>query len=184
MNADEIIKVLLADPRPLDVAKPLLPNEPGFYAWWTKTGSIPDVPACPHPSISDLHLFYVGISPRYETSQQTIRKRVGGNHMRGNTGGSTFRLTLASLLFETTGWSPVMSDRPLLTKDDNAALSAWQRENLRLSWAVRPRPSEIERAIIEKLRPPLNLEGNRTHPFAATVSAARKRFKDAAANPV
>lgn len=100
--------------------------------------------------------------------------------MRGNTGGSTFRLTLASLLFEEKSWQPIMRDRALLTKEDNAALSEWQRENLRVAWAVRDRPWEIEHEVISRLAPPLNLEGNKNHPFAATLSAARRRFKDAA----
>ena len=36
----------------------------------------------------------------------------------------------------------------------------------------------IEHEVIAQLQPPLNLAGNRAHPLAATVSAARRRFKD------
>jgi hypothetical protein len=134
---------------------------------------------CPHPTVPDLDLFYVGISPSSAKSSQNLRKRVAGNHIKGNTGGSTFRLTLTSLLFETMAWQPVMTDRPALTRDDNRALTQWQHEHLRLTWAVHPEPWTIEHEVIEHLGPPLNLAGS-THEFGATLSAARRRFKEAA----
>ena len=180
MTVEEIVQRLVGEPKTLDAARPLLPDEPGFYAWWTKPGSIPHVPPCPHPRIPDLHLFYVGISPSGPTSRQTIRKRVIGNHMRGNTGSSTFRLTLASLLFEAKGWSPIRKTDALLVREENAALSTWQQQHLRIAWAPYPRPWEIEHEVIRQLQPPLNLAGNKTHPFAGELSAARRRFKDAA----
>jgi hypothetical protein len=109
---DEVITQLTSIPKSLKEATGVsgLPHEPGLYAWWTVPGSIPDVPHCPHPTLPNLDLFYVGISPSSAKSSQNLRKRVAGNHITGNTGGSTFRLTLASLLFETMAWQPVMTD--------------------------------------------------------------------------
>ena len=180
-SIDEVITKLTSIPKSLKEATGVsgLPREPGLYAWWTEPGSIPNVPRCPHPTVPDLDLFYVGISPSSAKSSQNLRKRVAGNHIKGNTGGSTFRLTLASLLFETMAWQPVMTDRPVLTRDDNRALTEWQHEHLRLTWAVHPEPWTIEHELIERLRPPLNLAGS-THEFGATLSAARRRFKEAA----
>ena len=180
-SIDEVITKLTSIPKPLDKATGSsgLPREPGVYAWWTVPGSIPDVPPCPHPTVPDLDLFYVGISPSSARSSQNLRKRVAGNHIKGNTGGSTFRLTLASLLFDTKGWQPVMTDRPLLTPDDNLALTQWQYDHLRLTWAVQPEPWTIEREVIERLSPPLNLAGSR-HEFGTRVSASRRRFKEEA----
>ena len=179
-SIDEVITQLTSIPKSLKEATGAsgLPRNPGLYAWWTVRGSIPDVPHCPHPELPNLGLFYVGISPSSAKSSQNLRKRVAGNHIKGNTGGSTFRLTLASLLFETMAWQPVMTDRPLLTRDDNRALTEWQHEHLRLTWATHPEPWAIEHEVIAQLQPPLNLAGNRAHPLAATVSAARRRFKD------
>jgi hypothetical protein len=77
-------------------------------------------------------------------------------------------------------WQPVMTDRPLLTRDDNRALTKWQHEQLRLTWRTHPEPWAVEHEVIAQLQPPLNLAGNSAHPFAATVSAARRRFKDRA----
>jgi hypothetical protein len=179
-DLDRIVRELVGGPLPLDLA-PLvggLPAASGFYAWWTREGSIPDVPACPHPTKAGLHLFYIGIAPSRATSSATIRSRVVGNHIRGNTGASTFRLTLASLLLESEGYERVRtSDRVILTAKDNRRLTEWQEENLRLMWAEHPEPWTIEHEVIAALKPPLNLAGNMAHPFARTVSDARKRFK-------
>src|SRR3954469_21177333 len=96
-SSDEVIRRLTSIPKSLRQATGAsgLPSEPGLYAWWTVPGSIPDVTHCPHPTLPDLDLFYVGISPSGARSSQNLRRRVAGNHIKGNTGGSTFRLTLA-----------------------------------------------------------------------------------------
>jgi hypothetical protein len=175
---ERVIAALTASPRSLeDAESPAgIPSAAGLYAWWTVLGSIPHIPRCPHPTVSDLDLFYVGISPSNARSSQNLRKRVAGNHIKGNTGGSTFRLTLASLLFEAMGWHPIMTDRSVLTAEDNRALTTWQRQHLRLTWVAHPEPWTVEHAVIERMRPPLNLAGS-THEFGPTLSAARRRFK-------
>lgn len=185
MSIENAIAALTAPPRSLEVSTSAsgLPPEPGLYAWWTVPGSIPGVPRCPHPTEPDLDLFYVGISPSRANSSQNLRKRVAGTHIKGNTGGSTFRLTLASLLFEAMGWQPLMTDRPALSREDNAALTAWQHQHLHLTWAVHPEPWTVEHEVIGRLRPPLNLAGS-AHEFGSTVSAARRRFKDVAESTI
>lgn len=132
-NAAEIVRVLRGRPTvPSDAeAAPGaggIPAAPGFYAWWVRAGVLPQVPLVPHPAAAEFSLLYVGISPARESSAQLLRGRVLGNHLGGNTGSSTFRLTLASLLCDAEGWCPVPSKtKVLLTSADNAALSAWQR---------------------------------------------------------
>ena len=182
MSVDQAVAELTLTPKSLREATSPggLPPGPGLYAWWTVPGSIHEVPRCPHPSVPDFDLFYIGISPSNAKSSQNLRKRVAGNHIKGNTGSSTFRLTLAALLFETLGWKPIMTDRAVLSREDNRALTDWQHEHLGLTWTVRAEPWTIEHQVIAALQPPLNLAGNRAHGFASTVSAARRRFKDAA----
>jgi hypothetical protein len=108
-----------------------VPSEPGFYAWWTRDPTALGAPAQPHPRESAWSLLYVGISPARESSSQDLRGRVLNNHLRGNTGSSTFRLTLAALLREGQGWCPFRRGKKvLLPPEDNLALSAWQRSNL------------------------------------------------------
>jgi hypothetical protein len=125
-------------------------------------------------------LFYVGTAPRDESSQAKLRSRILRQHIGGNTGSSTFRFTLASLLFESMEWPPVLKNtKTVLLPDDNKTLSAWQQEKLRLTWAVHDAPWSVEPIVIGRLEPPLNLAGNATHPFYDTVSSARARFRSA-----
>lgn len=158
-----------------------LPERPGFYAWWLKPGSLPGVPSPPHPNQEALDLLYVGIAPNSEASQQTLRSRVRGNHLGGNTGSSTFRFSLAALLLEREGYVPTTTKTKfVLTKEDNGRLSDWQQANLFLTWSEQSEPWMYEDEVIAAMEPPLNLAGNSSHPFHATMSQARRQFKDAA----
>lgn len=157
-----------------------VPELPGVYAWWIQDGVLPDVPTAPHPT-EPRGLLYVGIAPSRESSPATLRSRILQQHIGGNVGSSTFRRSLAALLFESKGWVPVKTEtREVLTTEDNAALKTWQRDNLRLAWVHVAMPWDAEATIIEEMQPALNLAGNAAHPFHETMSAARARFKSAA----
>ncbi|MEX1262792.1 MAG: GIY-YIG nuclease family protein [Actinomycetota bacterium] len=161
-----------------------LPASPGFYAWWARMNAIEGVPLSPHPNHQQSGLLYVGIAPARATSSQTLRTRVVGNHLSGNLGSSTFRLTLAALLRETLGLHPERrTTKVVLPADENAALSAWQAENLRVSWCVVAQPWLLEPAVIDIMAPPLNLAANGNHPFHATLSEARRSLRGAAVAP-
>jgi len=159
-----------------------IPAEPGFYAWWIVPGSIPGVPHHPHPRDDcAFDLLYVGIAPRDATSKQRLRSRVVGNHLGGNTGSSTFRFSLASLLLDVERFAPTMTTtKYTLTSDDNRRLSAWQRAHLFLTWCEQPQPWRIEGDVIAAMQPPLNLAENREHPFYDTLHGARGRFRQTA----
>ncbi len=161
-----------------------LPAAPGLYAWWvTSPDALPSVPL--EPRGDGLSLLYVGIARNRPGSRATLRSRVGGNHLRGNIGASTFRLTLASLLWEQEGWTPVWRrDRPVLSPEDNRALSVWQREHLRVAWCTHDEPWAIEKTVIEQMKPPLNLAGNEAHAFRRTLTEARAALRSAAAREV
>src|SRR6266849_703466 len=88
-------------------APELLPAAPGFYAWWSRRDSISGVPHVPHPLDGEISLLYVGIRPARETSRQTLRSRVIGNHLNGNVGSSTFRFVLAALLIDALDLAPL-----------------------------------------------------------------------------
>jgi hypothetical protein len=157
-----------------------LPDEPGFYAWWTTSGAIPGVPEAPHPSEEELDLFYIGISPRDANSSRSIRARVLKDHIGGNIGSSTFRKTLAALLREELDLHPrETTTRIVLPKADNDRLSAWQRRHLRLTWALTAEPWSTEDEVIKAMSPPVNLASNSSHPFYSTLSSARKGLGEA-----
>jgi hypothetical protein len=180
-DASAVVDALEAPPLRVDVVlqrRELVPLQPGLYAWWARKGAIEGVPRQPHPLDNDLDLFYVGISPRRASSQMNIHKRVFGHHLGGNTGSSTFRFALASLLFDSLNLQPTTrGDKIVLSREDNARLSDWQRKNLRLSWCLRRRPWEIEHEVIGLMQPPLNCAANASHPFYPLVRDARERFR-------
>jgi hypothetical protein len=158
-----------------------IPAEPGFYAWWVRPAALGAVPLRPHPLDPTWSLLYVGIAPARESSSHMLRGRVVGNHLGGNTGSSTFRLTLAALLFDTESWQPIRrGEKVVLTAADNNALSRWQREHLSLTWAARTRPWEVEGSVIAAMKPPLNVASNASDPFYPEVRAARAALKRAA----
>jgi hypothetical protein len=56
-------------------------------------------------------------------------------------------------------------------------LSEWMAANALECWVELPRRWEIEQTIIEELLPPLNLAGNRTHDFHASLSSLRREMR-------
>jgi hypothetical protein len=97
-----------------------------------------------------------------------------GNHLNGNLGSSTFRFILAALLMDALERRPFLrGTKVALDATDNARLSAWQREQLLLTWHARERPWEIEGEAIARLGPPLNTAGNTAHGFYSRVPGAR-----------
>jgi GIY-YIG catalytic domain len=189
MTADEIVAALERTPL-LTIAemraafdRPENCKAHGFYAWWLiNVDTLPDVPTTPHPS-EPVGLLYVGVGPGRATSLKRVLRDRLKDHTRHNTGQSTFRLDLASFLFEREGWRPYWTDRAMLTKEDNAALSTWQETNLHAQWVEVATPWEPEPSVIARMRPPLNRGHNESHPFYREVGKARDRFRDAARCP-
>jgi hypothetical protein len=182
-GTQQIIAALTETPEPLPAAVRSegaggLPSTSGFYAWWVNAGSLPSVPAVRHPSDPEWLLLYVGIGPARASSRQTLRSRVIGNHVRGNVGSSTLRLSLASLLGEQLALAPMRRrTKVVLSAADNRALTDWQSKHLALTWTASQEPWIVEGEVIGAMAPALNLAGNSAHPFAATLSDARRAFK-------
>jgi hypothetical protein len=122
----------------------------------------------------------VGSSPirRRLGSKATIRSRVVGQHLRGNIGASTFRLSLTALLWEQQAWHPCWKgDRALLPSAENKRLTKGQDDQLRITWLPGQQPWEIEGDVIAALAPPLNLAENKALPFHATLKAGRAALR-------
>ena len=125
-------------------------------------------------------LLYVGVSPKAPPAnggapnQQNLRKRVK-YHFRGNAAGSTFRLTLGSLLAEQLGIElrRVGSGGRLTFGSGENVLSEWMEQHARVCWTVNPSPWILESDLIQRVSLPLNLDQNRHSGFHAELSAAR-----------
>ena len=182
-SMDDVVAALRSLPVPLDEARTGVPAEPGLYAWWASFGAVPGVSGPRHPSEAR-QLLYVGTAPNGPASSATLRSRVVGDHIRGTTGSSTLRRSLAALLSEQQGWRSRWTTRPVLVNADERALSAWMDEKLRLTWTEHPEPWTVEAAVIAELEPPLNLADNAANPLYEHVREARKRWRDAARGEV
>jgi hypothetical protein len=151
----------------------------GVYAWWlSNPEALPGVPTTPHRT-EPVGLVYVGIAPGTATSNRSLYKRFGDHTREARR--STLRYGLASFLFEQEGWRLRWStDRPLLAKPYDHALTAWMETNLRVQWVRRPQPLSIEPVIVRDMLPPLNRDHNQAHPFYEAVGKSRERFREAA----
>ena len=163
----------------VDEARDAVPAEPGLYAWWSLSGALPGITGPQHP-VGGHELIYVGIARSGPSSRATLRSRVVGNHIRGTTGQSTLRRSLAALLFEREGWQSSFTDRPLLLPGDETRLNAWMQKHLALSWAVHEEPWTVESTVIAELTPPLNQSANSSHPHYQQVRDARRQWRQAA----
>ena len=163
----------------IEQALDAVPTEPGLYAWWSRPGSLPGISGPGHPG-GEYELMYVGIARSGPSSRATLRSRVVGNHIRGTSGQSTLRRSLASLLHEREGWRSRFTDRPLLVPEDERRLNKWMQEHLALTWSVHEEPWTVEVQVIAELTPPLNQSANSAHPLYRHVREARQRWRTAA----
>ncbi len=153
------------------------PSVPGIYAWFFK-----DIPG--NTLIDDcvtkgpLTLLYVGISPDKigkPNSRQNLRRRIT-THFQGNAEGSTLRRSLGVLQAEKSGY-PLRrvgsGKRMTLTHSGEQWLDDWMTENAFVCWLEHQAPWEFEDELLGSLSLPLNIKGNRDHPFARVLTEAR-----------
>jgi hypothetical protein len=143
------------------------------------------------PSIkSSTTLLYVGISPDKigkPNSRQNLRRRIT-THFQGNAEGSTLRRSLGVLLAGESGY-PLRrvgsGKRMTFTHSGEQWLDDWMTENAFVCWLEHQSPWEFEDELISSLSLPLNIKGNRDHPFARVLTEARiQAIKDARQWPI
>jgi len=167
----------------------LPPSTPGVYAWFFK--DIPGnavVDGC--VTKGPLTLLYVGISPDKigkPNSRQNLRRRIT-THFQGNAEGSTLRRSLGVLLAGESVY-PLRrvgsGKRMTLTHSGEQWLDDWMTENAFVCWLEHQSPWEFEDELLGSLSLPLNIKGNRDHPFARVLTEARiQAIKDAREWPI
>jgi hypothetical protein len=145
-------------------------KQPGIYAWYIR--NLPDiVPTADCHHHQELPLVYVGIS-------KNLQKRLK-QHLKGPTNSSTFRRTLGSLLVDELSLIPRMVGKNKFNFGrTEEKLSQWIAQNCAVVWVAHPTPREIELEILNSdLSIPLNVEGNKDHPFQFSLKALRRTLK-------
>jgi hypothetical protein len=170
-SADAVSTELLAAPVGAGDVRALAPSVPGLYAWWAAPDVLPTLAGPVHPSRSDLRLLYIGIAMK-------LRSRLASDHL-GRSGSSTLRRTLAGFLLDDEQFRTRWTDHVVLVDDDERRLTAWMVEHLHVTWSEHPTPRDVERTIIQTLRPPLDVE-HASGPVRDLVRAARQHYRASA----
>jgi hypothetical protein len=163
----ELLAELLAEPVGAGDVRTLAPTAAGLYAWWASPLVLPALKGPAHPSTPNLRLLYIGLATK-------LRSRLTSNHL-GRSGSSTLRRTLAGFLLDDEQYRTRWTDRVVLVDDDERRLTEWMIEHLLVTWCEYTTPRDVEQAIIQSLRPPLNVQ-YASGPARELVQAARRRY--------
>lgn len=156
----------------------IIPAVRGVYAWFFREPPT-SIPLTGCYSRDGLTLLYVGISPKNARSRQNLRKRIT-YHYRGNAEGSTLRLTLGTLLADSSDFPlrRVGSGRRMtFTHLGEQWLDNWMADNAYVCWLEHPEPWLLEHELLIRHSLPLNIQDNRHHPFCNTLSEIRQQAK-------
>ncbi len=145
---------------------------PGLYSWWVDEAGAADLSRGLGQRV-DAGLIYAGQAgatrwPSGKRSASTLWSRITSMHLGGAAEFSTFRRTLAAIL------SPALG----MTSEDDPQLSAWINTHLRVVIVPVPdgdRLGQTESGILDRLDPPLNLQGRPTSPVRARLADLRRR---------
>ena len=148
-------------------------GHPGLYAWFVDVeGAAQLARGLGLPVAAGL--IYAGQAGAGR-STATLRSRIRGNHLGGSITGSTFRMTLASVLAAHLGL--VDAGGRALEGDGEARLTSWMRDHLAVAVIPEPdraRVAELEHAVLARLDPPLNLQGMRPSSVRYALAALRR----------
>lgn len=181
----EIETVLLALDRPRHALRdvtPELPAKPGLYAIYGDDVAWVDLRIGQAPQGLPL---YVG-----KAEDSLLSRDLDCHFGDGRTGSSTVRRSFAALLRERLVLSaiPRNPSKPGyfanygLAPADDAKLTAWMREHLEIAvwpWDNTDPLVDMERIVLQRLNPPLNIAGVR-HAHRASLQAARRLMADQA----
>lgn len=192
--ADDAIRVLLGATRMLtEVMRETeaVPDVPGLYAIFCSDRQALDLLGHALSARLEPGLLYVGdtgarVMGDGTFSSGTLRTRVLANHFGNgaNAGGSTLRLTLGSLLIDDLGLVPCpRGSRTRFTDESEVRLTGWMRSFLLLScWPAPSSPAltGLEKTVIARLHPPLDLDPAAASPFRNHIKELRKRTREMA----
>ena len=151
----------------------------GVYAFFFKEVP-PGVPVDGCFTHDGLTLLYIAGSPDKKgkaNSTQTLQQRVR-YHFKGNADGSTLRRSLGILLAKESGYPlrRVGSGKKMtLTNKGEQCLDRWMQENAFVTWIENEEPWDLENQLLNSLSIPLNIQGNKHHPYASLLAQIRSQ---------
>jgi Family of unknown function (DUF6884)/GIY-YIG catalytic domain len=175
-DAEQLIRLLTDPSEALSPAEFLTRGggglqAPGLYSWWVDKTGAADLTRGLRLPVSP-GLIYAGQAgatrwPSGRRSKGTLWDRIVGMHLGGSAEFSTFRRTLAAILW------PVLP----LDAEDDPRLSAWINAHLRVVAVPVPDADSlgrIETTVLDAVDPPLNLSGRPRSPIRAELGRLRR----------
>lgn len=158
------------------------PLRPGLYSWWVDAVGAEMLTRELRQSVES-GLVYAGQAgatrwPSGKRSPASLATRISAGHLGHSIDGSTFRLTLAAVLHAELGLE--MRTSKYLTRESEKALTEWMAEHLAVAWFPVDEAAglaELERAVLQHLDPPLNLEGMPKSDVRSQLSALRRELR-------
>jgi hypothetical protein len=159
---------------------------PGLYSWWVDSDGADALTAGIGLPITSGRI-YAGQTgatkwPSGRVGKATLRSRIRSQHLSGSVTGSTFRRTLAAALAPALGLALAAPGR--LERASEHELSGWMARHLFVAvhpFANRDALAMLERAVLARLDPPLNLDGMPPTPGRARLSLLRDALTRGAA---
>jgi hypothetical protein len=146
---------------------------PGLYSWWVDEAGADDLATGLGHRV-EAGLVYAGLAgatrwPSGRRSKNTLWTRITGMHLGGNHEMSTLRRTFGSILAEGRGWARI----------DENSLTRWMGEHLRavlVPYADADGLGQMEKDVLERLDPPLNLMGMPKTELRAALTRLRSTY--------
>lgn len=149
---------------------------PGIYAWFVDDRGARDLslglglPVAPG-------LIYAGQAGA-GSSSATLASRIRGNHVAGNSYGSTLRLSVAAILRVQLGLTP--SGGRHMEPAGEVRLTDWMRNHLTVSLVAYPDRAtldQLETAVLDLLDPPLNIAKRPASALRRHLTGLRRGFR-------
>jgi len=166
--------------------KQLIPESPGVYAWYfdhyfntlfdeSTEPKLDFIKLCfDRSGTKEWFLLYIGIAGGKK--ERTLRNRIFDDHLNKNSKGSTFRQTLAALLYDELGLDP---KKQLKGEVEKSKLNQWIFKNSKVAWVETNNPEKVENIMLEEFGQFLyfNITGNRKNRFGKKLKHLRKHWR-------
>lgn len=153
----------------------LIPDAKGVYAWYFDR--VPDIVPTENCVKHDGRIMlYIGIAGQNHSSNNSLRIRITQMHLGNNSDFSTLRRSLGCLLMKELGFQPEKKNSGWwFGTEGESKLTRWITEHACVVWVENDAHWELEKIGVEKFSLPLNLKGNKRHPFYSYLKGLRKR---------
>ncbi len=154
-------------------------DEPGLYSWWIDRAGAAELSRGLGHEVQPGRIYagQAGARRGQAPGESTLASRIEGNHLGGRSRTSTFRFTLAAVLYAPCQLEIAGPKR--LDYGSEKRLTKWMRSHLEVAvfaFRDRERLRGLEDAVLERLDPPLNLQKRSVTALRSSLGFARAKL--------